>query len=129
KLNDGVGRSTIDLTLSVALPPPADENRTNISKAGFEAILSLKEEGKSKLRIRWTPAGDTADVDLRVLNNVIYLVPGTGELVTAGRQRTPAISILDSSAKTADHLRENLWRVLRQLNLRRAADEVRSTAF
>jgi len=129
KLIARVVRSTINLTLSAALPPASDEDASETSRAGFQAIKLLREGQNSPLPIRWLQAGSNADIQLRVINGVIYIVPGTGELVRRGRRQTPGIAISDSAASTADNLRENLWRVLRQLNLRRAADEVQSTDF
>jgi hypothetical protein len=46
-----------------------------------------------------------------------------------GRGRTPAVAISTSAAVTADNIGENLWRILRQLNLSRIANDVRGSNF
>jgi hypothetical protein len=117
-------RSTIDLTLTVAFPPARDV-ADDVSKIGLQAIESLEQNLSSRLPIRWVQSQDNADVYLRIIKNIIYLAPATGELVREGRQRTPGISIQDTSTETADSLRDNLWKILRQLNLLRAVNEVR----
>jgi hypothetical protein len=45
--------------------------------------------------------------------------------VTEGRRRTPAVAIASTAQLTANELRSNLWRALRQQNLRRIAGEMR----
>jgi Caspase domain len=129
KLMARVVRSTIDLTLKVAVPRAVDSDGSKTSRAGLQAIELLRKEENSPLPIRWLEAGGSADVYLRLINGVIYLVPGTGELVREGRRQTPGIAISDSDEVTAGDLKENLWRMLRQLNLRRAANEVQGTDF
>ena len=117
--------STIDLFLTVALPPARDVDSNLSSKIGLEAIQFLKQEQNSPLPTRWVGAEDNADIHIRIIGDVIYLVPATGELVQEGRQRTSGISISGAPSQIADNLRDNFWKVLRQLNLRRAANEVR----
>ena len=129
KLIARVVRSTIDFTLGVRLPPADDMDGSEASKVVSQAIGLLQKEQNNPLPIRWLRPDMSADVYLRLINGVIYLVPGTGELVRRGRRQTRGIPISDSADDTAGDLKENLWRVLRQLNLRRAADEVASTDF
>jgi hypothetical protein len=129
KLMAQVVQSTIELTLKVAMPPATDGDGSKPSTIGFQAIQFLKQEQNSPLPIRWLQSGENADLYLRIINGVIYLVPGTGELVREGRRQTSGIEISDSAKDTSGNLEENLWRVLRQLNLRRAASEIQGTDF
>ena len=124
-----VVRSTIDLSLNVAVPPVADMDGRETSRTGLRAIELLQKEQQDPLPIRWLAPGGSADVYLRLIDGVIYLVPGTGELVRKGRRQTPGVEISASAQGTADNLKENVWHILRQLNLRRAADAVQSNDF
>jgi Caspase domain len=129
RLTAKVITSTIDLFLTVALPPTKDIDGGHASNIGLEAIQFLRQDKSSPLPIRWVGAEDNADIYLRIMGDVIYVVPATGELVLDGRQRTPGIQISGVPSLIADGpdgLRDNAWKVLRRLNLRRAANEVRS---
>jgi hypothetical protein len=129
KLMAGVVQSTIDLTLKVAQPPVTDSDGSKPSTLGFQTVQFLKQEQDSARPVHWLQSGDNADVYLRVINGVIYLVPATGELVREGRRQTPGIAISGAAEETASNLKENLWRIIRQLNLRRAATEVQGMDF
>jgi metacaspase-1 len=125
-----VVKPAVSFTLKVARPPSGDNTGTGSSHVAFDAVDKLVAEPKTILPIEWVRAGDGgADLHLRVMGGVIYLVAPTGELVREGRHRTPAVPISANAEVTAHDLQENLWRVLRQQNLRRIASEMRDTGI
>jgi hypothetical protein len=123
-LTANVAKSAVSLTLKVARPPPEDNKGVGTSAIAFEAIDKLAAD--KLLPLGWVAARNAgADVHLRVSEGVVYLVFPTAELVREGRHRTPAVSISSTAEATAARLAENLWRVMREQNLRRIAAEMR----
>lgn len=125
-LTANVVKPAVAFTLKVARPPPEDNKGTGTSAIAFDAVDKLAADTSTALPIEWVAAREPgADLNLRVIEGVIYLVFPTAELVREGRHRTPAVSIASSAEKTAAGLKENLWRILREQNLRRIAAEMR----
>lgn len=121
-----LAKPAVSFALKVALPPEKDMVTSESSRVGFAAIERLVGEKRENLPIEWaTPFDRSADFHLRITGGAIYFVPKTGELMTDGRHRTPAVKIGTTTEATADEVRKNLWRALRQQNLRRIASEMR----
>lgn len=123
-----VSHPVVPFLLRVARPLPSSTNKL-AERVGHAAIEALTREARSELPIEWlAPGTRDADFHLRVEDEVIYLVPSTGELVRNGRARTPSIAI-DTTDETKRRLQENLWRALRQRNLLRIAGQMRDSPF
>jgi hypothetical protein len=123
-----VARPAVPFRLKVALP--LDPTGENSGRTAHAVIESLSREPVTELPVEWLKARDRdADLYLRVIGDMIYLVPPTGELVTNGRSRTPAVSTEGGAAATVKLLKENLLLLLRQQNLRRIAGEMRDTGL
>lgn len=70
RLTARVARSTIDLTLSVAVLPLTDNVDAENYKTGLEAIRSLETDDSS---IRWVPSASSADVYTRFKNDMSFM--------------------------------------------------------
>ncbi|TLS78267.1 caspase family protein [Mariprofundus erugo] len=119
----------IDFTLRVARPEfAAGCSRDGITSVR-NAITQMPAESGSGLRIDWVDAGAAADLRLAFCipsqgkihdQDMLWLLPSTGEVVFDGINKTPSITLTGKSdSELAVALADNLARIARVTNLLR----------
>ncbi len=117
----------MDLSLRVARPEWKDAYPKEARERIQKIMDSLKPEEGSGLRLQWVDVGQPADIRLAYAQagseqEQLWLLPPTGNLVTAGANKTPSIILKgkdDAQLKLA--LLDNLTRVARVVNLLRVS--------
>ncbi|BBE50497.1 peptidase C14 caspase catalytic subunit p20 [Ferriphaselus amnicola] len=117
----------MDLSLRVARPEWKDTYPKEARERIQKIMDSLKPEEGSGLRLQWVDVGQPADIRLAYAQagseqEQLWLLPPTGNLVTAGANKTPSIILKgkdDAQLKLA--LLDNLTRVARVVNLLRVS--------
>lgn len=117
----------MDLSLRVARPEWKDAYPKEARERIQKIMDSLKPEEGSGLRLQWVGVGQPADIRLAYAQagseqEQLWLLPPTGNLVTAGANKTPSIILKgkdDAQLKLA--LLDNLTRVARVVNLLRVS--------
>lgn len=115
------------LSLRVARPEWKDAYPKEARERIQKIMDSLKPEEGSGLRLQWVDVGQPADIRLAYAQvgseqEQLWLLPPTGNLVTAGANKTPSIILKgkdDAQLKLA--LLDNLTRVARVVNLLRVS--------